>query len=77
MRQFKSMQLTAVVLLALVAGPAVAQHQQHHPKHHPHGAAPYAGMQHRAVKTLSDDQSMGLALTGHQKQHYAKLRGYR
>jgi Spy/CpxP family protein refolding chaperone len=61
----------AVLLCALAAGPALAQHQPN-PSH-----TPYAGLQHRAVKALSDDQvadlragrGMGLALA-------AELNGY-
>jgi hypothetical protein len=58
----------ALIMLAL-AGPAGAQHQ--------HNVAPYAGLQQRAVKALSDQQlsdlragrGMGLALA-------AELNGY-
>jgi hypothetical protein len=54
----------AVLAVMALAGPAVAQHQ--------HGQSPYAGMQQRPVKALSDQQladlqagrGMGLALTG-------------
>jgi hypothetical protein len=57
-------------LLALLAVPAVAQQHQH-------GHGPYAGMQQRAVKALSEQQiadlragkGMGLALA-------AELNGY-
>jgi hypothetical protein len=61
------------VLLALLAGPAMAQqHQQHQ-----HGQTPYAGLQQRAIKALSEGQiadlktgrGMGLALA-------AELNGY-
>jgi hypothetical protein len=54
----------AISALMALAGPATAQHQ--------HGQSPYAGMQQRAVKALSDQQvadlragrGMGLALAG-------------
>ena len=54
----------AVLTVMTLASPAVAQHQ--------HGQAPYAGMQDRAVKALSDQQladlragrGMSLALAG-------------
>jgi hypothetical protein len=53
-----------VVTMLAMAAPAAAQHQ--------HGASPYAGMQQRPVKALSDQQiadlragrGMGLALPG-------------
>src|SRR3712207_5295389 len=59
----------AVLLCALLGGPALAQHQPQH--------APYAGLERRAVKALSDEQiadlragrGMGLALA-------AELNGY-
>jgi hypothetical protein len=62
--------IVGAALLALLAGPAVAQHHQHHPQ-------PYAGQQQRAVKALSPQQvadleagrGMGLALA-------AELNGY-
>ena len=58
------------VLLALLAAPAVAQQHQH-------GQTPYAGLQQRAIKALSEGQiadlktgrGMGLALA-------AELNGY-
>jgi hypothetical protein len=54
----------AVLAVVTLAGPALAQHQ--------HGQSPYAGMQQRPVKALSDQQladlqagrGMGLALAG-------------
>src|SRR5438046_1329161 len=54
----------AVLTVMALASPAVAQHQ--------HGQAPYAGMQDRALKALSDQQladlragrGMSLALAG-------------
>lgn len=59
----------SVLVLVAIGGFALAQHQ--------HGAAPYAGLQQRAVKALSDQQlsdlrtgrGMGLALA-------AELNGY-
>ncbi len=61
----------AAVLSALLIGPALAQHGQHGQQ------APYAGLERRAVKALSDEQiadlhagrGMGLALP-------AELNGY-
>ncbi len=61
----------AALLCVLLAGPALAQHQ-HGPRH-----KPYAGLERRAVKALSDEQvadlragrGMGLALV-------AELNGY-
>jgi hypothetical protein len=66
------MKLGIVLALALLAGPAVAQHHGHGP-----GQTPYAGLQQRAIKALSDGQiadlkagrGMGLALA-------AELNGY-
>src|SRR6266513_2757863 len=54
----------AVLAVMALSGPAMAQHQ--------HGQSPYAGMQQRPVKALSDQQladlqagrGMGLALAG-------------
>ena len=60
------MKLVLAVLAGVVLlGPASAQHQQHH-------QTPYAGLQQRTVKALSDEQlsdlnagrGMGLALAG-------------
>jgi hypothetical protein len=64
------MRLPIAALMLLLAGAAVAQQHQH-------GHAPYAGMQQRLVKALSDQQiadlragrGMGLALA-------AELNGY-
>jgi LTXXQ motif family protein len=64
------MKLGIAALLVALAGPAAAQQHQH-------GPPPYAGLQHRAVKALSDQQisdlragrGMGLALA-------AELNGY-
>lgn len=66
------MRMLAAIVMVLFAGSAVAQHHQHK-----HGQPPYAGMQTRAVKALSDQQvadlragrGMGLALA-------AELNGY-
>jgi hypothetical protein len=76
------MKLYVALALALLAGPAIAQHHGHgQGRSHDqqgHGAAtPYAGMQQRAIKALSDAQvadlkagrGMGLALA-------AELNGY-
>ncbi len=64
------MKIALAALIVLVAGPAVAQQHQH-------GQSPYAGLQRRDVKTLSEQQiadlragrGMGLALA-------AELNGY-
>jgi hypothetical protein len=64
------MKIALAALIVLVAGPAVAQQHQH-------GQLPYAGLQRRDVKTLSEQQiadlragrGMGLALA-------AELNGY-
>jgi hypothetical protein len=66
------MKLGIALALALLAGPAVAQHHGHS-----HGQTPYAGLHQRAIKALSDQQvadlragrGMGLALA-------AELNGY-
>ena len=64
------MKFWMAALLILLAGPGVAQQHQH-------GHSPYAGLQQRGVKALSDQQlgdlragrGMGLALA-------AELNGY-
>jgi hypothetical protein len=66
------MKLAIAALLALLAGPAIAQHHKHH-----HNQTPYAGLHQRTIKALSDEQiadlktgrGMGLALA-------AELNGY-
>ncbi len=66
------MKILVAAVIVLFAGSALAQHHQHK-----HGPSPYAGMQSRAVKSLSDQQiadlragrGMGLALA-------AELNGY-
>jgi len=66
------MKILVAAVIVLFAGSALAQHHQHK-----HGASPYAGMQNRAVKALTDQQiadlragrGMGLALA-------AELNGY-
>lgn len=66
------MKLAIAALLALLAGPAIAQHQKHH-----QNQTPYAGLQQRTIKALGDEQiadlkagrGMGLALA-------AELNGY-
>lgn len=66
------MKLAIAGLLALLAGPAIAQHHKHH-----HNQTPYAGLHQRTIKALSDEQiadlrtgrGMGLALA-------AELNGY-
>ncbi len=64
------MRLAIAVAIVALASPAVAQHQHHQPQQQ--HQTPYAGMQQRAVKALSDQQiadlragrGMGLALAG-------------
>ena len=64
------MKVAVAALLMLVSGPAMAQN-------HHHGHSPYAGLQQRAIKALSEQQlsdlragrGMGLALA-------AELNGY-
>jgi Spy/CpxP family protein refolding chaperone len=76
------MKVYVVLALALLAGPAIAQHHGHgHGRSHDQqgqGAdTPYAGMQQRAIKALNEEQiadikagrGMGLALA-------AELNGY-
>ena len=66
------MRLGIAALAVLLAGPALGQQHQHQ-----HGQSPYAGLQQRDVKALSDQQiadlragkGMGLALA-------AELNGY-
>lgn len=66
------MKLAIAGLLALLAGPAIAQHHKHH-----HNQTSYAGLHQRTIKALSDEQiadlrtgrGMGLALA-------AELNGY-
>ncbi len=66
------MKLAIAALLALLAGPAIAQHHKQH-----HNQTPYAGLHQRTIKALSDEQitdlktgrGMGLALA-------AELNGY-
>ena len=66
------MKIAIAAVIALLAGPAVAQQHQHR-----HGQSPYAGAEKRAIKALSDQQiadlragrGMGLALA-------AELNGY-
>ncbi len=70
------MKLAVAALVALVGGPAVAQHRHAPHQHHPQ-QQPYLGMQQRALKALSEQQiadlkagrGMGLALA-------AELNGY-
>ena len=45
------MKLWLAAVIVLLAGPAMAQDHQHK-----HGQSPYAGMQQREVKALSDQQ---------------------
>lgn len=63
------MKLAIAAAVMTLATPAAAQHQHHQPQQH---QTPYAGMQQRAVKALSEQQiadlragrGMGLALAG-------------
>ena len=66
------MRASFIVAFVLLASPSLAQHQ-----HKPHGTGPYAGLESRAVKALSEKEiddlrngrGMGLALP-------AELNGY-
>jgi hypothetical protein len=71
------MRATATILIALaLSTPAIAQHHGHH-RHQQNAPGPYAGLQQREVKALSEQQiadlregrGMGLALA-------AELNGY-
>lgn len=44
----------SLVLLAALSTPAMAQHHGHHGHHAAH-SSPYAGMQNRAIKALSEE----------------------
>ena len=64
-------------LLTVLAAPAMAQHHGHHSQHHAAHASPYAGMQKREIKALSDEQISGLkAGKGMALAMPAELNGY-
>lgn len=66
----------SLVLLAALSTPAMAQHHGHHGHHAAH-SSPYAGMQNRAIKALSEEQIAGLqAGKGMALAMPAELNGY-
>ncbi len=66
----------SLVLLAALSTPAMAQHHGHHGHHAAH-SSPYAGMQNRAIKALSEEQIAGLkAGKGMALAMAAELNGY-
>ena len=66
----------SLVLLAALSTPAMAQHHGHHGHHAAH-SSPYAGMQNRAIKALSEEQIAGLqACKGMALAMPAELNGY-
>ena len=68
----KNTHALSLVLLAALSTPAMAQHHGHHGHH-----APYAGMQNRAIKALSEEQIAGLqAGKGMALAMPAELNGY-
>jgi len=76
----KKICIASALLSVLVLTPAVAQHHGHAHAHSHHGAShqsPYAGMQNRAIKALSDEQVAGLkAGKGMAMAMPAELNGY-
>lgn len=72
----KSIPALSLVLLAALSTPAMAQHHGHH-SHHAAHSSPYAGMQNRAIKALSEEQMAGLkAGKGMALAMAAELNGY-
>lgn len=66
----------SLVLLAALSTPAMAQHHGHH-SHHAAHSSPYAGMQNRVIKALSEEQIAGLkAGKGMALAMAAELNGY-
>ena len=66
----------SLVLLAALSTPAMAQHHGHHGHHAAH-SSPYAGMQNRAIKALSEEQMTDLkAGKGMALAMAAELNGY-
>lgn len=72
----KNTHALSLVLLAALSVPAMAQHHGHH-SHHAAHSSPYAGMQNRAIKALSEEQMTGLkAGKGMALAMAAELNGY-
>lgn len=72
----KNTHALSLVLLAALSVPAMAQHHGHH-SHHAAHSSPYAGMQNRAIKALSEEQMAGLkAGKGMALAMAAELNGY-
>ena len=72
----KNTHALSLVLLAALSVPAMAQHHGHHGHHAAH-SSPYAGMQNRAIKALSEEQMAGLqAGKGMALAMAAELNGY-
>ena len=72
----KNTHALSLVLLAALSVPAMAQHHGHH-SHHAAHSSPYAGMQNRAIKALSEEQIAGLkAGKGMALAMAAELNGY-
>lgn len=72
----KNTHALSLVLLAALSTPAMAQHHGHH-SHHAAHSSPYAGMQNRAIKALSEEQMAGLkAGKGMALAMAAELNGY-
>lgn len=70
----KKICIASALLSVLVLTPAVAQHHGHHAAGH---QSPYAGMQNRTIKALSDEQIAGLkAGKGMAMAMPAELNGY-
>ena len=72
----KNTHALSLVLLAALSVPAMAQHHGHH-SHHAAHSSPYAGMQNRAIKALSEEQMTDLkAGKGMALAMAAELNGY-
>lgn len=72
----KNTHALSLVLLAALSVPAMAQHHGHH-SHHAAHSSPYAGMQNRVIKALSEEQIAGLkAGKGMALAMAAELNGY-
>ena len=72
----KNTHALSLVLLAALSVPAMAQHHGHH-SHHAAHSSPYAGMQNRVIKALSEEQMAGLkAGKGMALAMAAELNGY-
>ena len=72
----KNTHALSLVLLAALSMPAMSQHHGHH-SHHAAHSSPYAGMQNRVIKALSEEQIAGLkAGKGMALAMAAELNGY-